>query len=251
VETFYLNLGTGLESLLGFWTDGNCPIPENFHWHSLELGQKGGFGAMALSAQIIASSTLTALCKMQDMTRAANNPFERLLKVMNSFHDQRTGKNFGPVDSWGPDRAIVIDGATELSNFVMAMQVGNKPVRDKPDYGIVQEQLERFIRYCCDGCKCHFILIAHVEREQDDILGGVKLMTSVPGQKLSPKIPSMFSDTILTVRNKDVWTWDTASPLADLKTRNLPVKQNIDPDFKSIIEKWQSRGGRFSASVKT
>jgi hypothetical protein len=250
VDVFYLNLGTGLESLLGYWTDRGAKPPDNLHWHSLELAQKGGFGAMALNAQVIAGSTLSALCKIQDMNRAANNPFEQLLKVMNSFQDQRTGINYGAVDGWGPDRAIVIDGTTELGNFVMAMQVGNKPVRDKPDYGIVQEQMERFIRYCCDGCKCHFVLIAHVERETDDVLGGLKLMTSAPGQKLAPKIPSMFSDTILTVRVKDKWNWDTGSPLADLKTRNLPVSQNIDPNFKLIIEKWQSRGGRFSSKVK-
>lgn len=205
---------------------------------------------MATTAALIAGSTYEALCKIQDFTRAQNNPFERLLRVMNDFEDQRTGQKFGPVDSWGPDRAVVLDGTTGLSNFVMAMQVGIKPVRAKPDYGVVQEQMERFIRYCCDGCKCHFILIAHVEREMDDVLGGVKLMPSVPGQKLSPKLPSMFSDTILTVRNGTEWMWDTANPLADLKTRNLPVSQKIQPTFVQILEKWRSRGGRFSSSVK-
>lgn len=250
VEVFYLGLESGLESLIAYWTDRGKPIPKNLRWHVLELSQKGGFGAMASTAAIIANSNYEALCKIQDFTRAQNNPFERLLRVMNDFQDQRTGEKFGAVDSWGPDRAIVLDSATGLANFVMAMQVGIKPVRAKPDYGVVQEQMERFIRYCCDGCKCHFILLAHVERETDEILGGVKLMTSVPGQKLSPKLPSMFSDTILAVRNGTEWLWDTASPLADLKTRNLPVSAKNPPDFGKIVEKWKSRGGRFSSVVK-
>jgi len=205
---------------------------------------------MAQTASIISQMDQSGLAKMKDFNRAQNNPFERLLKVLNSFDDQRYGKNYGAADSWGPDRALVLDGATGLGNFLWAMQVGSKPVRDKPDYGVVQEQMERFIRYCCDGCKCHFILIAHVEREVDEVLGGVKLMTSVPGQKLSPKLPSMFSDTILATRSGATWTWDTGSPLADLKTRNLPVSQKLTPSFKLIMDKWLSRGGRFSSSVK-
>jgi hypothetical protein len=250
VETFYFALETGMESLLAYWTDKGKPVPPNLRWHMLQLAQKGGFAAMANTAALIANSTYQALCKIQDFTRAQNNPFERLLRVMNDFEDQRTGQKFGPVDSWGPDKAIVIDGATGLGSFVMAMQVGIKPVRDKPDYGVVQDQMEKFIRYCCDSCKCHFVLIAHVEREVDEVLGGAKLMPSIPGQKLSPKLPTMFSDTILTVRNITEWTWDTANPMADLKTRNLPVTQKIVPDFKQIIEKWKSRGGRFSPTVK-
>lgn len=250
-EVFYIALEAGIESLLAYWTDRGKPVPANLHWHVLQLAQKGGFAAMATTAGVIASSTYASLCKIQDFTRAQNNPFERLLRMMNDFEDQHTGQKFGAVDSWGPDRAVVIDGATGLGNFVMVMQVGIKPVRDKPDYGVVQEQMERFIRYCCDGCKCHFILIAHVEREIDEVLGGIKLMPSAPGQKLSPKLPSMFSDTILTVRNGTEWLWDTANPAADLKTRNLPVSQKIQPHFKQIIDKWRSRGGRFSSTVKS
>lgn len=251
VEVFFLALEAGLESLVGYYTDRSKPVPNNLHWHTLNLVQKGGFGKMAETASIIANSTYAALCKIQDFGRAQNNPYERMLRVMNDFEDQRTGVKFGPVDSWGPDRAIVIDGNTGLANFIMAMQVGIKPVRDKPDYGIVQEQMEKFIRYCCDGCKCHFVLISHIERETDETLGGRFVYPSCPGQKLSPKLPSMFSDTILAERRGTVWDWNTASPMADLKTRNLEVKEKITPDFALIINKWKSRGGKFSPIVKS
>jgi hypothetical protein len=259
LEVFYLNLGTGLEALLGYYTDTRAadgslrvprPVPDNLHWHSLDLIDPGGFTGMAADARQIATSTYAALCKIQDMNRHKNNPVERVLAALADFHDQRTGRSFGAADSWGPDRALVIDGSTELAEFYWAMQVGVKPVRDKPDYGIVQRQMSRFVRYCCDGCRCHFILIAHVEREQDELTGAIKIMTSAPGQKLAPILPSMFSDTILSVRNGTVWTWDTATPIADLKTRNLPVAQKLEPSFKQIIEKWISRGGRFSSAVK-
>lgn len=252
LECFYIGLESGIESLFAYWEDRKVAPPSNLHWHMLNLlpSGGGGFGKMADTANQIANSTYAALCKIQDMTRGQNNPYERFLRVMNSFDDQRTGKNFGPVDSWGPDRCIILDALTGLGNFIMAMQVGIKPVRDKPDYGVVQEQMERFLRYTCDACKCHFVLLAHIDREVDEVMGGTKITTSAPGQKLGPKLPSLFSDTILTQRQGKVWDWSTAYPMADLKSRNLPVADKISPDFKAIIDKWQARGGKFTPTVK-
>lgn len=250
VETFVLFLESGNESLLGYYTDAGKLIPPNLHWHSLALAQPGGFGRMAQNASLIASSTYEALCKIQDMTRAQNNPFEKLLKVLSNFEDQRTGKTFGPVDTWGPDRVIVIDGLTGLSNFAFAMQVGLRPTAAKNDYGVAQKPIEQLIRYMCDGCKCHFVLISHVERETDEVIGGSKITVSTVGQKLAPKIPAMFSDVILTVRNGTSWSWSTANPQADLKTRNLAYSEKLEPSFKHIFSKWQSRGGKFTPTVK-
>ena len=93
----------------------------------------------------------------------------------------------------------------------------------------------------CDKCRCHFVLLAHVERETDAVLGGVKIMVSTLGVKLAPKIPSMFSDVIYTVRQGDKWSWDTANSLADLKTRNLPIKSDLPPNFAPIVTKWYAR----------
>ena len=36
IEVFYLALEPGLESLLGYWTDNDKPIPPNLHWHTLK-----------------------------------------------------------------------------------------------------------------------------------------------------------------------------------------------------------------------
>jgi hypothetical protein len=74
-------------------------------------------------------------------------------------------------------------------------------------------------------------------------------MPSCPGQKLSPKLSTIFSDTILAERKGTTWGWSTANPLADLKTRNLIYSEKLAPDFKAVIDKWLSRGGRFVPSV--
>lgn len=249
VQTFFLGIESGMESLFGYYTDQGKEIPPNLHWHVLS-GTNTGFAQLLDAADTIGRLTQESLHKIQDMDRDKNNQFKKILQVLSDFSDQRTGQSFGPVDKWGPDKALVIDGLTGLGNFAMNMVAGKKPVRSQPDWGIAQSQVENCLRLLCDGCRCHFVLISHIERETDLVMGGVKITVSTLGRALPPKIPPMFSDVILAVRNGTNFNWSTANALADLKTRNLPLSENIPPTFGAIITKWKSRGGRFSSSVK-
>lgn len=242
VEVFYLGLEPGLESLLGYFTDKGKPVPPNLHWHQLEA-PKASFMDMIDSAKKINTMALDSLAKMSDPKRGNHNQFILLLEALNNFPDDRTGVKFGPVDEWGSDKALVMDGMAGLGRAAMSLVVGGKPVKNQSDWGIAQDQVEKILRMLCDSCKNHFVLIAHVERETDAVLGGVKISLSALGAKLAPKINPMFSDVILTVREGSKFYWDTGSALADVKTRNLPIAQNQVPGFGAIIAKWRSRGG--------
>jgi len=240
VEVFYLALESGMESLLGYWTDRGQPIPTNLHWHKV-AAPTSSFADMIQNAKNINMLNLDALAKMSDPNKSKHNQFVSLLEALNNFPDDRTGEKFGPVNLWDQTRVLVVDGATGLSQCAMALVVGGKAVRNQSDWGIAQDQFEKLVRMMCDNCPCHFVLLAHVERETDEVLGGVKLMVSTLGKKLAPKLPAMFSDVILTERQGDKWTWNTASAMADVKTRNLPIKSDNVPTFKTILEKWASR----------
>lgn len=254
LEVFVLFAENGLETLLGYWADRAKPIPPNLHWHVLnrEISVKdSAFETLAAGAKSIIDLTQEALHKIQDHERMKHNHFYTLLKTLANFDDQRTGQRFGPVDKWGPNRALAIDSLSGINPLVMSMIIGNKPVRSQAEWGIAQDQIEKLIRQLCDGCKCHFILTAHVERETDQVFGGVKVTVSTLGRALAPKIPPMFSDVVLSVRNGAQFSWSTANPQADLKARNLAIADGLRPDFKQIFDKWLSRGGRFSTLVKS
>lgn len=240
VEVFYLALESGMESLLGYWTDRGQEIPTNLHWHKL-AGPSSSFGDLIENAKNINRLNLDSLAKMSDPNKSKHNQFISLLEALNDFPDDRTGEKYGPVDQWDQSRVLVVDGATGISNCAMALVVGGKAVRNQSDWGIAQGQVERIVRMLCDNCLCHFVLLAHVERETDEVLGGVKLMVSTLGKALAPKFPAMFSDVILTTRTGAKWAWDTASAIADVKTRNLPIQADNSPTFKTIFDKWQSR----------
>ena len=244
IECFYLGLEPGLESLLGYYPDRGLPIPDNLHWHSLKSPQ-ASFSELISSATMINTLGLDSLAKMQDPNKSKHNRFIELLKALNNFHDDRTGKDFGAVNTWTPSRALMIDGMTGLNDCAMSLVIGGKPVKNQSDWGIAQDQLYRLLKMLCEGCPCHKVILAHVSRETDIILGGTKLMVASLGKALAPQIPSMFSDVILANRQGNKWTWDTANVMADLKTRNLEIKADLPPSFKPIVDKWVTRGGRF------
>jgi hypothetical protein len=249
IETFYLSLESGMESLLGYWTDRGLHVPKNLHWHHLKTSDYS-FTQMLSIAENVSRFTNEALTKMADPNKSQHNQFIKLLQVLNNFEDQRTGQRFGPVDQWGPDKALVIDALTGVNTAALSLVVGAKPIKSMVDWGIAMDAIERLLRQLTEGCRCHFILLSHVERETDQILGGIKLTVGTLGQKLAPKIPPMFSDVILSYRNGKEFFWSTANAQADLKTRNLEIKDGIAPDFKLILDKWISRGGRLSSTVK-
>lgn len=240
VDVFYLSIESGMESLLGYWTDRGLPIPANLHWHKL-AAPTASLTDMIQNAKNINTLNLDSLAKMTDPNKSKHNQFISLLTALNDFPDDRTGEKYGPVNLWDQSRVLVVDGATGISQCAMALVVGGKAVRNQSDWGIAQDQVEKIIRMLCDNCPCHFVLLAHVERETDAILGGIKLMVSTLGKALAPKLPSMFSDVILCTRSADKWGWDTASAMADVKTRNLPIKSDNPPTFQSIMSKWSSR----------
>lgn len=242
VEVFYLGLEPGLEALLGYYTDRGLPIPVNLHWHMLKA-PTATFTDLIDAATKINQLSLDSLAKMVDPNKSKHNQFISLLQALNDFPDDRTGAKFGSVAGWTPARALIMDGMSGLGRAALSLVVGGKPVKSQSDWGIAQDQVEKILRMLCDACPCHFVLLAHVERETDMVLGGIKLMASTLGKALAPKIPAMFSDVILTVRMGDKWSWDTANVQADLKTRNLPIKSDNPPSFAAVIAKWKSRGG--------
>lgn len=248
-ELFVLFTESALETLLGYWTDRGLPVPSNVHWHLLPK-PKTDFETLAASAFSILSLTQEALHKTTDPKRSQHNQFEVMLRSLANFPDDRTGEKFGAVDRWGPDRCLAISTLTGINPIAMSMVVGNKPVKSQADWGIGQDQIEKLIRQLTDGCRCHFVLEAHVEREIDQVMGGSKITVSTLGRALAPKIPPMFSDVILAYREGTRFLWSTANPQADLKARNVPIADGLPANFSQIFAKWKSRGGQFTSEVK-
>ena len=140
VETFYMGLEPGLESLLGYWTDKGKEVPSNLHWHVLEA-PKASFNEFLEAATRVNTMNLESLAKMADPKRSSHNQFIKMITAVNDFPDDRTGAKFGCVDTWGPDKAFVVDGLGGVTRAAMALVVGGKAVKSQMDWGIAQDQV--------------------------------------------------------------------------------------------------------------
>lgn len=183
------------------------------------------------------------LAKQVGINQDNYRQFIEVLETCSNFKDDRTGIALGPVDEFPEDWCFVIDNMTGLSQMVLDLIVGAKPIKSLPDYLVAQDTLERFILKCIGDTRCSFILLSHMGRERDEIRGGTNLTVQTIGQKLAPKLPPRFDEVILAERKGTEFSWSTAAPDADLKTRLLPIKdglpQNFSLLFESMKRKWK------------
>lgn len=239
-DTFIVFTENGLETLLGYWTDRNLPVPANLHWH---IARTPSLSLTSLldGAKKSGSLTYEALTKAVDGNRAANNPWEKFLTIFSDFPDDRTGKKFGDITTWGNDRILMNDSLSETAIACFKMVTGNKPTAAPPEYLVAQNNLLNWLRFMTQSLACTFVITAHVQRQTNEVAGTLQLMTKAIGKAMGDEIPQLFSEAIYTVRNGGEWYWDTASPSVDTKTRYLPISSKIKPDFALIMDKWAAR----------
>src|ERR1700674_5132719 len=240
LEVFYIPLESGAESLVGYWTDRGLPVPPNLHMHALQQPQ-ASFLDIAEAAKKTNTLPHDAVMKMVDGRRSKYDGYLKLLGALNAFTDSRTGEIYEPADQWGTDRVVVLDGLTGLTNYAMQLVIGGRAERTQTDWGVAQAYVMSLIGKLADGCRCHFVLIAHIEREVDVVQGGVKLMVSTLGKAIAPIIPSKFSVVVLCKKEVANFSWSTAESNADVKNRNLALSNKLPADFGPMYEKWKTR----------
>lgn len=242
-EVFVLFTENGLETLKGYWTDRGLEIPACLHWHQT-LTKPVSLAALTKAADNVGKMSYKQVTEMIDPDRSKNNAFYRILQACADFPDDRTGKKFGAIDSWGVDKIFVNDSLTETANAVMKMVIGSKPTASQPDYGVAQNNLMNWLRLCTQGVAATFVMTAHVDREVDPLSQTSMTMVKAIGKALVAEIPPLFSEVIYTERKADKFFWSTAAYGVDTKTRSLGYRQEIEPNFAQIMDLWQKRGGK-------
>ncbi len=225
----------------GFEVLGHIP-PDKLHWHYIKPADQD-WASMIDSATKINTLSFESLTKLADISKKSYDQFIDLLRSLNDFKCDRDGRSYGDVCKWGTNRALVLDSLSGVNIMAMNLVVGSKPVKHMGDWGVAMDNLERLVQKLCIDTQAHFILIAHTERETDEVMGGSKIMASTLGKKLAPKLPRFFSDVVLAEKRGDKFIWTTVNPTADLKARNLPLADNMPPNFGPIIDNWIKQGG--------
>lgn len=167
--------------------------------------------------------------------RTGYHQFMDLYKACIKFECVRCGKDFGSVDDWGEDIALVADGLTGISKMAIHFTVGPKPTLTWPEVDAAQHHVEGFINKCV-SLRCTFLLIAHWAREPGQVEGGTNITVHTIGQKLASRLLlDTFDEIILAERNGNTYTWNLADERVDQKARRLEYKAGLRPDFSQIF----------------
>jgi hypothetical protein len=233
LEVFVLFTEPGMEVL------ADVPV-DKLHWHYISPSSPD-WADMKDSATKINTLSLKVIAGMEDINKRKYSGFLDVIDALSNFPDDRTGQKFGGVDSWGANRCIVIDSLSGLNILAMNLVTGSKPVKSIADWGMAMDNLERLIVKLTTDVSCPMIMIAHTERETDEVTGGTIQMAATLGKKLAPRIPRFFSDVINVRREAKEFTWSTMTFGMDLKARNVPLADNIPPTFRPIVDSWHGK----------
>jgi hypothetical protein len=247
VKPFVIFTEPGMSTLSKVLNEKGLP-EDAAAWHYISPASQD-FASMIAMSQNLNRMSFDMITKMTDPNKTQFLQWVELLRTCENFIDDRSGEHFGNVGKWGTDRALVIDSLSGLNDMAMSLIVGGRPTRSVPDWMVAQNNLLGLINKLCTDTTCHFVLTGHLEREQDEISGGIQLMASTLGKKLAPKLPRNFDEVIMTKHSMDKFLWSTAEGNADLKSRVLPISNNIPPTFKGAIEAWVKAGGTIKPGV--
>lgn len=229
----------GLETLIDTAAKKNLDISK-IHV-AIVAPTRPGFAGLANLAKTIASGTFETLAKLPPSAGRNQAQMHRLLSILSNFVDERTGESFGPVDEFGPDRALIIDSLSGLNIMAMDLAIGDKPTAHQGEWGVAMGYMEKLLHKLTGDLKCLFVLTAHIEREQDEVTGGSKNMVGILGRKLAPKVPRFFSEVVLAHRSGNNYFWSTSEPTTDLKSRSLPLGDKLPPSFGPIVAAYKTR----------
>lgn len=224
----------GEESLLDSMSDRKLPM-DKLHYHYVPPANPSWdtLKDMAFKIEKMGYKDLAELktgVKKEDFQQ-----FPQLLGVLSDFICQRDGKSYGPVDTWGPDRALAVDSMSGISTMAFTMMVGAKPTAHMGEWGVAMNAELRLLQKLASDVKCFLTITGHIETEMDETIGRPQLMLSALGKKNAPKIPKDFSDVVYAYREGTDFFWSTVANNIDLKTRTLPLKDKIKPDFGQMV----------------
>lgn len=212
--------------------------PQKFHWHYIPAASST-WASLKESGRQINSFANDALQKLPGINKEKNQQMLQVLDTLANFKCDRTGQAFGDASKWGSDRVLVVDSLSGLSILARNLAVGEKPILTQPDWGIMMQYTETLLNTIAMNLRCWVVLTAHLEREVDEVSGGVQIMVSTLGRKLAPRIPRFFSDVVHVKRVGKEYSWSTITPNFALKTRNFPMEDKLPQSFGPLVAKWR------------
>lgn len=212
-----------------------------FHWQFVSPSTPK-WDSLKESARLISMLSMKDLSNLtQGIAKPDNSQWITFLNAISDFTSSRSGEKFGDATEWGDDTCFVIDGLTGVNFMSRALTVGLKPTPSPGEWGVMQGNILDVVRKLATDCKCFFVLIAHVERETNELTGLQNITVSTLGAKLAPKIPPWFTTVVLSKKLDASFFWSTSETGVETKNGDLPLSKELSPSFDSLIASYRKR----------
>lgn len=219
-----------------------------FHWKNVSPSPQG-WDALIKAGNIVNTMSLKDMADMRDgIAKPDGKQWITMLQSMQNFVSDRDGSQLGDVTSWDSSVVFAIDGLTGVNTMSRNLTVGLKPNPSPGEWGVMQGNILNLIKKLCADCNCYFVLICHVEKENNEVTGLTNLTVSTLGAKLAPKIPPEFTNVVYAKRTATNFTWSTADAGVDTKNGDLPLSDGLPPTFEPIVKAYQARLNTGAAS---
>lgn len=214
---------------------------DGLHWKYIPVATPS-FADLATAADMLNKFDYKTLSNMAPSNTNKFRAMYELIATMGNLVCDRCGGKFGPADHLPySEWAIVNDSLTSISKAALFGHIGTKPGVSQGEYGICMRQIETYVDKFTNDIPCMGIMLGHIDKEPNEVVGGFENMVATLGQKLAPKIPRPFSDSVLARRDGDKFRWSTTAPGFKLKTRNFAFADDIVPSFKPVVEAWHKQ----------
>lgn len=241
LEVFFLGTEpNSTDSLLDSVKRRGLPM-DKLHWHQLDIPAPS-WQALMDNATMVKQMSYESLSKLQQgIGKQYMQHWMEMLNSLQNFPDDRSGQTFGDVVNWADDRMLVIDSLSGMNKMAREYTVGLKPTLHQGEWGTAMQLEENIIYKLANDRHCFFTLIAHIDREVDEVQGGTKITVSALGRKLAPQLIKYFSEVVLARKEGNQFYWSTSEASTDVKNRALPINDKLLPDFTPIVRAHQER----------
>lgn len=217
------------------------------HFHAI-APTPAGWDEMEEVARAVNSQSFEQLASNKTgIAKSKMTHWLSLLKACRDFPDDLTGGLFGDVTEWGSDRALVIDSLSGLNTMARQFTVGLKANMAQGEWGVAMELEGNLIRKLVGDRGAFFVLIAHLDRNIDEISQATKTMPAALGNKLAPQMMKDFSEIVYAKRlvaagsTAPKYVWSTLDATADLKARALSASAEMPASFVPLVAAHRAR----------
>lgn len=155
------------------------------------------------------------------MVKGKPEAFIKTTALMRNWTDSETGESYGPVESWGPERTLVIDSGTFMGKAAMHytkwINKRNGKQTVLKDWGNAMDREMSILEMLTgDGVKCNVVIMYHLkhlrvakyegeshedrdEKEKEEILT-YEMFPSALGQNSPKNLGAMFNVVVQAKR---------------------------------------------------